>query len=72
MDVHNLFNNKQLILFSGQDLFNFMEKGEMPVVRATYLNPNGSSAEFVEENEWTIYRADLQPRELFFSLSFNY
>jgi hypothetical protein len=72
MDVHNLFNKKQLILFSGQDLFNFMEKGEMPVVRATYLNPDGSSAEFVEENEWTIYRADLQPRELFFSLSFNY
>ena len=72
LDVHNVLNNKILKLFGGQDLFNFIEKGEMPVVKATYLTSDGASAEWVEENQWTIYRPDLTPRELFFSLSIEY
>ncbi len=72
LDVHNVFNNKILKLFGGQDLFNYIEKGEMPVLKATYLTPDGASAEWVEPNQWTIYRPDLNPRELFFSLSIDY
>ena len=73
MDVHNLFNNKQLRLFTGQDLFNYMENdGQMPVVKATYRQADGSPAEFVEPDQWLIYRPDLQPREIFFSLSLSY
>ena len=72
LDVHNVFNNKVLKLFSGQDLFNFMENGDMPVVKASYQTPAGASAEWVELNQWTIYRPDLTPRELFFSLSVDY
>ena len=73
MDVHNLFNNKQLRLFAGQDLFNYMENdGQMPVVKATYRQADGSPAEFVEPDQWLIYRPDLQPREIFFSLSLSY
>lgn len=73
MDIHNLFNNKQLRLFAGQDLFNYMENdGQMPVVKATYRQTDGSPAEFVEPDQWLIYRPDLQPREIFFSLSLSY
>jgi len=72
MDVHNVFNNKVWKLFGGQDLFNYMEQGQLPVIKASYLKPDGSSAEWVEPNEWTIYRPGLTPRELFFSLSINY
>ena len=72
IDIHNVFNNKILKLFGGQDLFNYIEKGEMPVIKASYLTPDGASAEWVEPNQWTIYRPDLNPRELFFSLSIDY
>ena len=72
LDIHNVFNNKILKLFGGQDLFNYIEKGEMPVIKASYQTPDGASAEWVEPNQWTIYRPDLNPRELFFSLSIDY
>ena len=72
IDIHNVFNNKILKLFGGQDLFNYIEKGEMPVIKASYQTPDGASAEWVEPNQWTIYRPDLNPRELFFSLSIDY
>ncbi len=73
MDIHNLFNNRQLRLFTGQDLVNYMEKdGQLPVAKATYFDANGNSAEFSEEDKWLSWRPDLQPREIFFSLSFEY
>ena len=73
IDIHNLFNSKQLRLLGGQDLFNYMENdGQMPVVKASYLQADGSPAEHVEPDQWLIYRPDLQPRELFFSLSIEY
>ena len=73
MDIHNLFNNKQMRLLSGQDLFNYMENdGQLPVVKTTYLDANGQSLEFAETDQWELYRPDLQPRQIFFSLSFEY
>ena len=73
MDIRNLFNNKILRLFTGQDMFNYMENdGQLPVVKATYRNPDGSPAEHVEPDQWLVYRPDLQPREMFFSFSLEY
>ena len=72
IEVVNLFNNKVYNLFSGQDLVNYMEYGELPKVHYNYKTKDGGTATWSEVNEWGIYSRDLMPREVYFTVNFEF
>lgn len=61
VDVRNLFNQRRLRLFSGDDLMRYMEEGLLPRHQDTG-----------EKLTWEIYQYDLMPREIFFGLTMRW
>ncbi|NIA29098.1 MAG: hypothetical protein GWP06_04185, partial [Actinobacteria bacterium] len=61
VDVRNVFNNKTLRLMGGKDLEDYMENGKLPTHPLTN-----------EVMEWTMYRRDTMPREVFFGLGITF
>ena len=61
INVNNLFNNKQLVLPSGQNLVDYMEEGKLWVHPVTK-----------EDLEWEWYELTLLPRQIFFGISLEF